>query len=61
MKPRLNRLSGVATVVVQGGQEPEFEIRLDPARMIQTAVTVPNILDAVAKSNMVDFARADGG
>ena len=54
MKPRLNRLSGVATVVVQGGQEPEFEIRLDPARMIQTAVTVPNILDAVAKSNMVD-------
>ena len=54
MKPRLNRLGGVATVVVQGGQEPEFEIRLDPARMIQTAVTVPNILDAVAKSNMVD-------
>ena len=27
MKPRLNRLNGVSTVVVQGGQEPEFEIR----------------------------------
>ena len=54
MKPRLNRLGGVATVIVQGGQEPEFEIRLDPAKLIQTAVTVPNILDAVAKSNMVD-------
>ena len=24
MKPRLNRLEGVATVIVQGGQEPEF-------------------------------------
>src|ERR1700682_2883741 len=31
MKPRLNRLSGVSTVVVQGGQEPEFEITPDPA------------------------------
>ncbi len=54
MKPRLNRLSGVSTVIVQGGQEPEFEIRVDPAKMIQAAVTVPNILDAVAKSNMID-------
>src|SRR5450432_2776935 len=24
LKPRINRLNGVATVVVQGGQEPEF-------------------------------------
>ncbi len=54
MKPRLNRLSGVATVIVQGGQEPEFEIRADPAKMIQTAVTVPNILDAVKRGNLID-------
>ena len=26
MKPRLNRLDGVATVIVQGGQEPEFHV-----------------------------------
>src|SRR5512135_676380 len=26
IKPRLNRLNGVATVVVQGGDEPEFQI-----------------------------------
>ena len=25
LKPRLNRLNGVSTVVVQGGQEPEFD------------------------------------
>lgn len=54
MKPRLNRLSGVATVLVQGGQVPEFEIRLDPAKMIQTAVTVPALLEAVRRSNLID-------
>jgi CzcA family heavy metal efflux pump len=54
MKPRLNRMSGVSSVVVQGGQEPEFEIRPDPAKMLQTATTVTNLLDAISKSNMVD-------
>ncbi len=54
MKPRLNRLTGVATVIVQGGQEPEFEIRVDPAKLIQTAVTIPNILDAVKRGNLID-------
>jgi CzcA family heavy metal efflux pump len=54
MKPRLNRLNGVATVIVQGGQEPEFEIRLDPAKMLQTAVTVPSILDGLKRSNLID-------
>jgi len=54
LKPRLNRLSGVATVVVQGGQEPEYEIRPDPAKLLQSGVTVPALLDAVKRSNMID-------
>ncbi len=54
MKPRLNRLSGVSTVVVQGGQEPEFEIEADPAKLLETSVTVPALLDAVRRNNMVD-------
>jgi len=54
MKPRLNRLSGVSTVVVQGGQEPEFEITPDPAKLLQTQVTVPLIVDAVRRSNLID-------
>ncbi len=33
LRPRLNRLNGVATVLVQGGQEPEFQIVPDAARM----------------------------
>ncbi len=54
IKPRLNRLTGVATVVVQGGQEPEFEIRPDPAKMVQAAITIPNIVEAVRRSNLID-------
>ncbi|HTW66339.1 MAG TPA: efflux RND transporter permease subunit [Bryobacteraceae bacterium] len=54
IKPRLNRLNGVATVVVQGGQEPEFEIQADPAKLLETSVTVPGLLDAVRRNNMID-------
>ncbi len=54
LRPRLNRLSGVATVIVQGGQEPQFEITPDPAKLLQTSVTVPNLLDALRTTNIVD-------
>jgi CzcA family heavy metal efflux pump len=53
-KPRLNRLTGVSTVLVQGGQQPEFQVQPDPSKLIQTGVTVPNILDAIGRSNMID-------
>src|SRR5438270_11334915 len=33
LKPRLNRLEGVATVIVQGGQEPEYRIAPNPAKL----------------------------
>jgi CzcA family heavy metal efflux pump len=54
LKPQLNRLTGVSTVVVQGGQEPEFQIQPDPGKLVESRVTVPNILDAVAKGNLID-------
>jgi Cu/Ag efflux pump CusA len=31
IKPRLNRVNGVSTVVLQGGNVPEFQIEPDPA------------------------------
>jgi len=52
--PRLNRLSGVATVLVQGGQEPEVHITPDPAKLLQASVTVTDILNAIKASNLVD-------
>lgn len=54
LKPRLNRLAGVSSVVVQGGQEPEFSIEPDPAKLVQAQVSVPMLLDAVSKSNLID-------
>jgi multidrug efflux pump subunit AcrB len=54
MKPRLNRLDGVSTVIVQGGQEPEFQITPNPAKLLTTGVTVSDILDAVRRTNLID-------
>ena len=54
LKPRLNRTTGVSSVVVQGGQVPEFQIEADPAKLVETGTTVPNILDAISRSNMID-------
>src|SRR5271156_5007677 len=54
IKPRLNRVNGVSMVVLQGGSVPEFQIEPDPAKLLQAQVTVSAILDAVARSNMID-------
>ena len=54
MKPRLNRLEGVSTVIVQGGQEPEFHITPDPAKLLASGITVSDILDAVRRTNLID-------
>ena len=54
LKPRLNRQDGVSSIVVQGGQVPEFEVQPDPAKLVQAGITIPNILDAINRSNMID-------
>ena len=54
LKPRLNRQPGVSSIVVQGGQVPEFQVQPDPAKLAQTGATISNILDAIGRSNMID-------
>jgi CzcA family heavy metal efflux pump len=54
LKPRLNRLNGVAAVVVQGGQEPEFHITPSPAKLLATNVTVSDLLEAVRRTDLID-------
>ncbi len=53
MKPRLNRLDGVSTVLVQGGQVPEFQITPDSSKLLRAQVTVPQILAAVGSTNLI--------
>jgi CzcA family heavy metal efflux pump len=54
LKPPLNRVTGVSTVVVQGGKVPEFHIVPDPARLQTTGVTVLDLVNAVQTSNIID-------
>ena len=54
LKPRINRLDGVASVIVQGGRIPEFQVTPDPARLLTAGVTVPDILDAIRRTNLID-------
>jgi CzcA family heavy metal efflux pump len=54
IKPRLNSLSGVATVLVQGGQRPEFHVVVDSARMLRAKTSIADILGAINKTNIID-------
>jgi CzcA family heavy metal efflux pump len=54
IKPRLNRLDGVSTVLVQGGQEPEFHIQPDPTKLLAAGVTVTDILETMRRTNLID-------
>src|SRR5438046_4653235 len=54
LKPRINRLDGVASVIVQGGRIPEFQVTPDPARLLTAGVTVTDILDAIRRTNLID-------
>lgn len=54
LKPHLNRLNGVASVLIQGGAQPEFQVTPDPARMARARVGLQDILDAINKTNLID-------
>ena len=44
VKPQVNRLPGVSTVVVQGGQEPEFQIQPDPGKLVRAPGQCASVL-----------------
>jgi multidrug efflux pump subunit AcrB len=54
IKPRLASLAGVSTILVQGGQVPEYHIVPDPAKLRATTVSVSDILSAVDHSNIIE-------
>lgn len=54
LKPPLNRVAGVSTVLVQGGQVPEFHVVPNLAQLSATGVTVTDLVNAIQASNVVD-------
>src|ERR1700761_7386775 len=54
LKPPLNRVNGVSTVVIQGGQVPEFHVVPNLSRLQAAGVTLLDLVNAVQQSNIID-------
>jgi CzcA family heavy metal efflux pump len=54
LKPPLNRVTGVSTVLVQGGKQPEFHVVPNLALMQTAGVTIQDLVNAIQASNIVD-------
>ncbi len=54
LKPPLNRVEGVSTVVVQGGKVPEFHIIPDLARLQASGITLLDLVNGVQAANIID-------
>lgn len=54
LKPPLNRLTGVATVSIQGGQVPEYHVVPNLARLQASGVTVLDLANAIGAANTID-------
>jgi CzcA family heavy metal efflux pump len=54
LKPPLNRVNGVSTVTVQGGQVPEFHIVPNLSRLQAAGITLLELVNAVQESNIID-------
>jgi len=52
IRDRLERVSGVARVDVYGGSERELRVVVDPARMAQFELTVPDVIDALRAADL---------
>ncbi|MGA8042160.1 MAG: efflux RND transporter permease subunit [Terracidiphilus sp.] len=54
LKPPLNRVAGVSTVLVQGGQVPEYHVIPNLALLANDGVTITDLVNAIQASNIVD-------
>ncbi len=54
LKPPLNRVAGVSTVVVQGGKVPEFHVVPNLALLAASGVTITDLVNAIQASNIID-------
>lgn len=48
IEPRLIRLDGVGSVMIQGGPVRQIKVEVDPARLLQSGVTVTQIVGALS-------------
>ncbi len=53
LKPPLNRVEGVSSVLVQGGQVPEYHVVPNLALLQNSGVTITDLVNAINASNIV--------
>jgi CzcA family heavy metal efflux pump len=53
LKPPMNRLPGVSTIVVQGGQVPEYHVIPNTAKLLAASVTISDLVNAIQQTNLV--------
>jgi cobalt-zinc-cadmium resistance protein CzcA len=51
IKPKLRAVRGVAEVNSWGGYEKQYQVRIDPGRLIKHGLTFDEVVDAVEKNN----------
>ncbi len=54
LRPLLTTITGVAKVTVQGGQEAEFHVMIDPARLEAHELTLGDVAKELSSSNTID-------
>jgi CzcA family heavy metal efflux pump len=54
--PSFHRIPGVQRVEIVGGKYREFVVRLDPARMLEHQLSPQEVIDGLAKANVVASA-----
>lgn len=52
IKPRLERLDGVASVAIQGGAAREIQVMVDPARLAAAGISINQILGSLRSENI---------
>lgn len=53
LKPRFLRIPGVARVDLVGGRTPEYQVVVDPPRLLAANLTLAQVTEALTKNNLV--------
>ncbi|MFY9551697.1 MAG: efflux RND transporter permease subunit, partial [Thermoanaerobaculia bacterium] len=53
LKPELNQIPGVSQVQVEGGTRREFQVRLDPQRLVGRKISASQVVDAIRKNDAI--------
>ncbi len=58
LRPRLLRVPGVREIAVQGGDTPDFEVKLNPAALAARGVSAQDVGAALSKNNQINAVGA---